>query len=409
MATYTFQQQVYSLSQTANISFNKRFPTLGALQTYVTQTSGNLVKSTEAQNLIGDWDTIWGPYTWCNYAAKNGPTSSDKSDAYYSDNTMMLSYNAANNQYILSIAGTNGISWYGWLVEDFNTIKTVPWSTLVPNTTATDARISEGTYTGINILLNEMVSQYPAGGSNIVDFLKTHMATAPAGATMAVTGHSLGGALSPTLATYLKETQSNWDINGVITSISTYPTAGPTPGDRQFAAHIEAEMGANYFAAYNKIDMVPHAWQVSMMLEIPTLYVSCGISKPNFIQKAVDLLVLLTRGNDYQQAQPLKVLNGTCYKTDSQLINEIINEIDPSLEQELKSFGMTDLNNLINFLMEVIYQHTTAYNSLLDREAFSVLFDKATGNAPNYKHLVLEVLDEILKVFKNAPESTSVQ
>jgi len=320
---------------------------------------------------------------------------------------MMLSYKSERDQYILSIAGTNGISWYGWLVEDFNTIKTELWSKLVPTTTATTAKISEGTYIGMNVLLNEMVSQY-SGGINIVDFLTSHMASAPAGATLAVTGHSLGGALSPTMATYLKETQSDWDPAGVITAISTYPTAGPTPGDGAFASHIETEMGANYFAAYNKIDMVPHAWQVSMMKQIPVLYTDCGIPKPNFIEKAVTLLIFLTAGNNYKQAQPLTVLNGACYKTDTQLINEIIQEIDPTMEKDLKFFGMTDLNNLINFLMEVIYQHTTAYNSLLDREAFSVLFDKATGNAPNYKHLVLEALDEILKVFKNAPNNAHV-
>ncbi len=399
MATYNFEQQIYSLSQTANISFNKRFATLNALQDYVTDTMNGLLSNPSAQNLIGDWSTIWGPYTWCNYAAQDNPKDTS-STPYYSDNTMYLAYNAATNQYVLAVAGTNAISWYGWLVEDFSTIKTEPWSKLVPNTTATTAKISEGTYTGMNILLNEINSQYSGSQSGIVDFLANHMKTAQAGATLAVTGHSLGGALSPTLATYLKEIQSTWDPTGNVTVLSTYPTAGPTPGDEAFAHHIEDEIGSNYHASYNKIDMVPHAWEAIMMAEIPTLYTACGIPAPTIIKDAVDLLIGATLMNGYLQAQPLTSLPGTCYKTDPQLITEIIGEISPALLKELESFGLVDANNLVNFLLEVVYQHTTAYNSLLNREAFSVLFDQATGTKPSYEHLVLTVIDELLKVFK---------
>lgn len=404
MASYNYQQQVYSLSQTANISFNKRFPTLQALQDYVTNTMTGLLANPAAQDLIGDWDIIWGPYTWCHYASKHGDTDSS-GDKYYSDNTMFLAYNAANNQYILSVAGTNAISWYGWIVEDFSTIRTEPWSKLVPNTTATHAKISEGTYKGINILLNDITSQYPQETLNIVDFLKSHLGSAQAGATLAVTGHSLGGALSPTLATYLKETQSTWDPSGKITQLSTYPTAGPTPGNAHFASHIEAEMGANYHSAYNKIDIVPHAWQVSMMREIPTIYVGCGIEEPKIIRDAVDILILLTGLHAYKQAQPMTVLNGTCYTTEAQKIAELVDKITPEILKRLESHGMKDISNLVEFAMEAAYQHTTAYDSLLDRVAFSKLFEAATSDKSDHKDLVLSAIDEILRVLDKSKKN----
>lgn len=409
MASYNYQQQVYSLSQTANISFNKRFPTLEALQQYVTNTMNNLLGEPAAQDLIGNWDIIWGPYTWCHYAAKHDETDSSK-DKYYSDNTMFLAYNAANNQYILSVAGTNAISWYGWVVEDFNTILTEKWSKLVPNTTAKKAKISEGTYKGVNILLNEITSQYTGTPDGIVTFLKNHLPTAPAGATMAVTGHSLGGALSPTLATYLKETQADWDPSGQITEISTYPTAGPTPGNSYFASHIEAEMGDNYHSAYNKIDVIPHAWQVSMMEQIPSIYEPCGIPESKILRDAVNVLIVLTGLHKYTQAQPMQVLNGTCYKTDVQLVSEIVKDLTPEIIQKLESHGLESIDNFVEFAMEAAYQHTTAYNTLLDREAFSKLFDAATGHeSTNNTHTVLTIIEEVLSVFEKSKEQATAQ
>ncbi|NOQ75651.1 MAG: hypothetical protein GQ574_26830 [Crocinitomix sp.] len=49
MATYNYDQQIYSLSQTANISFSKSFATLADLQGYVKNTMNGLLTNSSAQ------------------------------------------------------------------------------------------------------------------------------------------------------------------------------------------------------------------------------------------------------------------------------------------------------------------------------------------------------------------------
>ena len=397
MAIYNFEQQVYSLSLTANVSFNKRFATLEALQDYVSNTIKDLLSDSSTQVVIGNWSVIWGPYTWSKNAAKD-KLKSTSSKPYYSDNTMYLAYNSDTNKYVLAIAGTNEISLFDWLYEDLYTLKSELWSKLVPNTPATNAEISEGTFKGMNILLNEINSQYSKSKAGIVDFLTYHMKTAQSGATLAVTGHSLGGALSPSLATFLKEIQSNWDPTGKVTVLSTYPTAGPTPGNEAFAYHIEDQMGENYHALYNELDLVPHAWEISMMLKIPKLYTTCGIPAPSVVKFAVGLFCISTLKNNYQQAKPLTKLPGTCHKVNTQLITGIIDKINPELLQKLELYGLLDVHNFLNFLYEAAYQHTTAYDSLLDLEKYSNLFGKATGIKDSHEQITLTIADELLKV-----------
>lgn len=50
--------------------------------------------------------------------------------------------------------------------------------------------------------------------------------------------------------------------------IAAYPTAGPTPGDSEFAANF----GAWLVSLYNTIDVVPLAWAEGDLATIPTLY-----------------------------------------------------------------------------------------------------------------------------------------
>jgi hypothetical protein len=93
-----------------------------------------------------------------------------------------------------------------------------------------------------------------------------------------VTGHSKGGALAPTLALWLAETQGpgaatneRWDPNGDAT-IHCYSYAGPTAGNEAFARRSNAKIGGRCHRVMNPLDVVPHAWMPSDLAKVPSLY-----------------------------------------------------------------------------------------------------------------------------------------
>ena len=91
-----------------------------------------------------------------------------------------------------------------------------------------------------------------------------------------VTGHSKGGALAPTLALWLKETQTargdnrGWDDSGQAT-IRCVTFAGPTPGNAAFAKRIESALPDHHRIA-NDRDIVTHAWEKGQLAALGQLY-----------------------------------------------------------------------------------------------------------------------------------------
>ena len=87
-----------------------------------------------------------------------------------------------------------------------------------------------------------------------------------------VTGHSLGGTLSVALGLALTDLQGDtWDKNNQAV-VSVISSAGATAGDADFAQYYDQRLGTRTNRIWNKIDMVPHAWQSDMLLNIPNLY-----------------------------------------------------------------------------------------------------------------------------------------
>jgi hypothetical protein len=178
-------------------------------------------------------------------------------------------------------------------------------------------------------------SRVPGGGSTLKDFLAT-ITKSPV--QIAVVGHSLGGALAPTAALWLADTQgflSHWDPHKNAT-LSALPTAGPTAGNGAFAAYSGKKLGARLMPFYNTLDVVPHAWQASMLQEIPSLYVPHIPDLP-LIDGLVKLALELSANGDYTTLPGLTPLAGK-YKDVHRLLD------------------------LERFLDEVAYQHTTAYD-----------------------------------------------
>lgn len=109
------------------------------------------------------------------------------------------------------------------------------------------------------------------------------MLTLPSDATLIFTGHSLGGALSPTVAFATKSANILR-----VADVLTFPTAGPTPGNDIFAYTFRAffpeiSSGSGYRSwntnFINTLDIVPKAWCTRKDLrpdqylgQIPTIY-----------------------------------------------------------------------------------------------------------------------------------------
>jgi hypothetical protein len=108
-----------------------------------------------------------------------------------------------------------------------------------------------------------------APGADLTHFLRAAVAEESSGVEVAVAGHSKGGALSSTLALWLAQTQGaegvrvvhQWDRDSRAT-VSCWSYAGPTAGNAAFAALSDTMLGDRCHRFSNRLDMVPHAWQV---------------------------------------------------------------------------------------------------------------------------------------------------
>jgi len=236
--------------------------------------ASGLIKTLGSRLIGGDWKPVWGPGVY------EFPIS-----MFEADNTAFVVYSASQDTYILAIAGTNATAGLDWLVEDFQVgpeflVKwpmpvdhkpvTVPLNQIVK----TDPMISKGTADGVFYLLNRLVpSQYaPNKDLSLQEFL-SQLKQSEAGSTkLIVTGHSLGGALAPTLANWAQDMLSASNP-GWAGHVFALPTAVPTPGNAAYASlwdskfpqcsvPVNAGNSVKYLntLVYSKWDVVPHAW-----------------------------------------------------------------------------------------------------------------------------------------------------
>lgn len=241
-----------------------------------------------AVNRIGNWQMVWGP---CIY-------SDPLADSYTAaDLTMVLlkgkdPEDTAKTMYVLSIAGTNSVSVYDWLYADLNVDSMFLWpappapgnnnlaafadasegSASVTDTNITNSGnyISIGMALGMKDLLLTMANNNGTG-KTLIDYLKANITSATP-VELAVTGHSMGGALSPCVALALKDNQSYWDASNMFT-VTAYPFAGPSPGNKNFADYFMKTIGAeNFHGRYNTNDVAPRVFNSTSMLGISTMY-----------------------------------------------------------------------------------------------------------------------------------------
>jgi len=270
------------------------------------------------QSQIGTWNVVWGPVvvTYDTF--------------YYPINAIYIAQSGDDpSQYVVSVAGTNPVSFFDWIVEDALVAKQIPW----PFDPGQGGAISLGTAIGLVILLSSSPSgDRPGAGQTIRQFLASLSSKK---ITVTTGGHSLGGALSPTLGLWLKNTQILWDPL-FQAKFASMPTAGPTPGNSAFAQYLSEKIPLVRF--WNLLDIVPHAWVETLLAELPTIYAP-DIPSDLAIEYLAQLGEDAAAGGDYTQLCP-----------------------DSSFPSAVnKDIIHWDWINLKNYLYQVAYQHTVAY------------------------------------------------
>lgn len=381
---YPKPQQIHSLSLLSNAAFDLIEPSSDVLQSKTTQIVTETINNDTIKSYIGNWDLLWGPIVYSNN------TSTEKVVA---DNTMMLLYNKDENLFVVAIAGTNAVSMYGWMQEDFGVNKLQKWKDITGKDVNKKISIANGTNLGLQILLHKMEGDELQPPYNtkvdmltaLKDYAQKNTITA---AEIAVAGHSLGGALSPVMALYMQDTQDTWNTNNVDFTITTWPTAGPTPGNKEFAQYLSDSMGDNYNSLHNPIDVVPQAWQKESMVNIPTIYgTNIPTPKPDDYSavgtlvaaaylRTIDTGSLIPYRIEYTQSEPWTALDGSAFdtKTDSDAETAAL-AVTALYEPTGLSEYSPYLVFLFRFLAQLGFQHTKAYNTLLSISEFADEFN----------------------------------
>lgn len=355
-------QQVAALTASIGATAGGRFSSLAEMQAYATKLSDINQKDSVIKGLMGsDWTTIWGPVVWVN--------SAQRGDKLVVDNTMACYYSPSQRLFVLAIAGTNPASMFDWGQEDVDIKKLVPWASVCPISGPDSGNISAGTCNGIEALLG-MKFNGALMVSTLAQYIDQHSIK---GATIAIGGHSLGGALAPCMGLYLHDNRVALRLADQ--KIAVYAYAGPTPGDHLFATYYGTRIiGSSlaYSSVYNTIDLVPQAWVIESLQTIPTIYgdniplkdtpnnTFLGVLATNMQVSSVLAGGLLHPRKRYTQVvlgrEPFTAaFNSDVYKNYSNKLADDLSVLP------VDNTYLPELGALLNVLCQADAQHTAAY------------------------------------------------
>ncbi len=236
--------------------------------------------------LVAGWSLVWGPAVYKFSGAK------------LDDNMMYVVQNTKDPaHFAIVLRGTNAKAILDWLLEDFDVHAQVTWEY---GPLPTEAKISKATSEGLLKLQTMTPEIEPGQGQTLTAFL-TAQSKAHSSLRIDVTGHSLGGALAPTLALWLADTQADWASGSV--QLKVYPLAGPTPGNLEFATYYDSRLGPHTDRMHNPKDVVPLTWNVEALETIADLYEPH--TRPDAIERGLlDGLRHFVKNKGYFQIKP---------------------------------------------------------------------------------------------------------
>jgi hypothetical protein len=299
---YDVFQQVWAIGGLSNMAHDMQSSKPGALGAQLVVEIATRVNDPRLQADYGAWEVVWGPVVW----QSDGSPVADQAMVVFHRPGVAFQDGTTRDTYVVGIAGTNPASGYDWILEDGIVARVVDFRAYDPLAAMPAASspgplkpfISYATALGMYNLAHMVApAGVPGAGQNLTTFLAGLQGVA--NSTLIFAGHSLGGALSPSLALSLKLSGRT----GAFRDVYVYPTAGPTPGNQAFSKLFGETFPATKHARdtkpyqvwntmlWNTLDVVPHAWHRSDLLQIPTLFGQAPPPIPQLIQGAIALSV----------------------------------------------------------------------------------------------------------------------
>jgi hypothetical protein len=349
-------QTIFAISALSNIGFTK-YGTQQELEDSISKEIKTVLDNKLVKRLFGEWQVVWGVGVFqSQFTAKTSKQA---------DNVMFVAKGSfvgeTTPQYIISIAGS--LTMYDYIIEDFWVSETVSWADVLENSTFDPApMISKGTDVGLKNLLN-----MAPGGVRLLKFLKSITDAPGEKVDIIVAGHSLGGALSSTLALYLADRRDLWDKNNKAL-LSVVPSAGPTAGNREFANYYDQQLGPVTTRIWNSIDLVPHLWHKSCLEQIPGLYLP-EYPVCELVEVMVEVAKKMSQNTDYSQIRhdtaglPGTVINinknGSCF---SKFMTQA------ALQHTVEYFKLLYLDELLKLQqIKDLIEHVKSKASLTDK------------------------------------------
>jgi hypothetical protein len=292
-------QQIFQLSMLSNGASNQG-GTVESLRKFLEEKTVRRLKELHEAGKMPEWKISWGPQVFV------------KSPRILVENAMIVFSNDLID--VVAIAGTNPGSIVTWLqnanVEPAKRVR-VEW----PGA-PTGTLIAGGVSEGLNTLRN--MTAPGASGPTLANFLKKQAGSGK-NRTLIFTGHSLGGALSPTLALFLF-TEGGLDVKSW-KEVKVYPTAGFSPGNKEFADFFNTRFKASENLSglphevwnrqvWNTFDVVPRAWDRDTLTGLETLYGDQMDDSSIVAVKTMQDTARSRSGSEYKQLQSIKIISG---------------------------------------------------------------------------------------------------
>lgn len=261
------QSIMYALSMLSNLNSNYPAKTEQNLYDQANKVK-TVLNNPDFQDFAGKWSVVWGPGL---FSKEEKPSSSSKAK-WVAHNAMFMLKKEGREEYFIGVAGTNGISAFDWFKEDFEVSTMVAWPPKYLNAGAAinSCKIAEGTNTGLSVLW-KMKGSHEKETTLFEYVVRLLTNLGEAKCSISIGGHSLGGCLAPVLGVALIDALTHADLaNGTAlasrVTIIVNPTAGPTPGNQDFANHMGDSV--DYQGIINENDVVPLAWDFNGLREL---------------------------------------------------------------------------------------------------------------------------------------------